>query len=297
MSDLHGIQSSPELFAVARAMEREAARRYEDLAARMRLRGEPKLYELFKFLARIEGKHAAHIEQESLRTTGQAVRDAGLQWEVPENFDEESASSQLLTPYLALAIAVRNEERAFAFYCYVAAEAREAAIRVLAEELAKDELGHAKLLRHERRKAYREPSTTSAIRSRAIPATVEELLANALSLESAAATNHRALAEQLSDNDPALAQLFSRAAADEQATAMQAAQRLGAKLPVRKPAAAASIGDGLRILEEAFNFYADVAERSDSEQVIAEAQNLAGATVRRLALARGEMTQDRLKDW
>ena len=44
-------------------------------------------------------------------------------WRVPTNFDEEEARSPRLTPYRALAIAVRNEERAFAFYSYVAAEA------------------------------------------------------------------------------------------------------------------------------------------------------------------------------
>jgi hypothetical protein len=131
----------------------------------------------------------------------------------------------------------------------------------------------------------------------AVPATVEDFLTNTLALESSAAAHHAALAERLSRDDPALARVFARAAADESGTATLAAQRLGAKLPRSKPAAAPSIRDGLRILEEAFNFYADVAERSDNEAVITEAQNFAGATVRRLTLTRGEMTQARLKDW
>ena len=297
MPGSHSISSTAELLAVAQAMEREAARRYEGLAARMRRRDEPALAELFMFLARIEGKHAVHIAEQCLRTTGHAVPEAKVQWDLPENFDEEAATSQLLTPYLALAIAVRNEERAFAFYCYVAAEAREAAVRRLAEDLAKDELGHATLLRHERRKAYREPSVRHQDRRVAVPATLEELLANTLALESSAAAHHAALAEQLSRDDPVLARVFEGAAADESETAALAAQRLGAKLPGSKSAAAPSIRDGLRILEEAFNFYADVAERSDDEAVIAEAQNSAGATVRRLALTRGAMTQARLEDW
>jgi hypothetical protein len=47
--------------------------------------------------------------------------------------------------------------------------------------------------------------------------------------------------------------------------------------------------DGIRILEEAFNFYSDVAERSKDEAVVGEAQALAARAVRRLALAHGEV--------
>jgi hypothetical protein len=48
-----------------------------------------------------------------------------------------------------------------------------------------------------------------------------------------------------------------------------------------------SAADGLRVLEECFDRYAAIAERSDDETLIAEAQNLAGNIVARLAIAGG----------
>ena len=49
-----------------------------------------------------------------------------LPWTIPDTFDAppgEMAQSKLLTPYRALASAVRHEERAFAFWTYVSAHA------------------------------------------------------------------------------------------------------------------------------------------------------------------------------
>ena len=57
-------------------------------------------------------------------------------------------------PYQALAFAVRNEERAFAFYTYVSAETVDHGVRALAEDLARDELDHASRLRRLRRRAF-----------------------------------------------------------------------------------------------------------------------------------------------
>ena len=45
--------SADELMAMSHALEKEAACRYRDLAARMRLRQEQKLAGLFEFLASI----------------------------------------------------------------------------------------------------------------------------------------------------------------------------------------------------------------------------------------------------
>ena len=60
-----------------------------------------------------------------------------------------------VTAYRVLAIAVRNEQRAFAFFAYVAAHAPDQELRQLAEDLAHERLGHAATLRRERRKAWR----------------------------------------------------------------------------------------------------------------------------------------------
>ncbi len=85
------------------------------------------------------------------------VLSAG-RWEAPEALDAETAaemrSSRLMTPYRALAMAVRNEERAFAFWSYLAVYSEDAEIPKAAEAMAKGELGHVATLRKERRRAY-----------------------------------------------------------------------------------------------------------------------------------------------
>ena len=52
-----------------------------------------------------------------------------------------------MTPYRVLTIAVRNEERAFAFWSYVAAHADGEEVRLAAETMAKEELEHVAAFR------------------------------------------------------------------------------------------------------------------------------------------------------
>ena len=61
-----------------------------------------------------------------------------------------------------------------------------------------------------------------------------------------------------------------------------AAGAVGAAIPKLRSAA-----DGLRLLEEGFDRFALIGERSDNERVVAEAQRLAGEMIARLALAGG----------
>jgi rubrerythrin len=80
-----------------------------------------------------------------------------VRWELPQTFDDEgtgTASPGLVTPYRALSMAVRNEERAFTFWGYIAAHAESHEIGQAAESMAREELGHVALLRRERRRAY-----------------------------------------------------------------------------------------------------------------------------------------------
>jgi rubrerythrin len=283
--------SADELLAMSHALEKEAASRYRDLAARMRLRQEQKLAGLFEFLASIEEKHAAHVAARALEALGKPVDPARVSWEMPENFDEEEGSSRVLTPYRALAIAVRNEERAFAFYSYVAAEARDEPVRKFAEEFAKDELEHAFLLRRERRKAYREKGRPEASQ---LPANAEELYALGAETEWQAAAYHRALDESLSirDKEPST---FGVVASDEASSARDLASRIRLQLEDSRPPDNAEIEQGIRLLEEVFERYADIAERSKDEKVVQEAQILAERAVRRLSLVCGSLANSLLK--
>jgi rubrerythrin len=280
------IGSTDQLMAIAHAMEKEAARRYRELAARMRLRREDGLAALFDFLASIEDKHAAHIDRRATEALGRSVSAERVSWEVPENFDEEEGSSRLLTPYRALAVAVRNEERAFAFYSYVAANAPNEQSRILAEEFAKDELAHAWLLRRERRKAYRQLGADDRPRDAELPGSLDELWELAAEAEWRAATYHRSFAELLERRgEPGTS--FAEAADDEEACAREAAQRLGRGLAGPSDPVEPSLDGALRLLEEAFERYADIVDRSKVEDVMHEAQSLAARALRRLNLVRG----------
>jgi len=285
------ITSVDELLAIAHAMELEAGR-----SDHMRLKAEEQLASLFDFLARIEDKHAQEIDARAKAVIGKAVDPTRVRWELPENFDEEEVRSHLLTPYRALAIAVRNEERAFAFFTYLATHAEDDDVRRLAEQSAKDELDHAALLRRERRKMWRSqdrremqgrPETEKV-------GSVAELLARAAAIERAAAAKHRALAAALATKgDQTLARLFEQAAADEQSAGDEAAARLGQPpdcpdIP-RPVTPAHTIRDGLRILEDTFERYAQISEHSADEALLVEAQKFAERALRRLTYTKGSI--------
>ena len=152
------LQSLAELFALANAMEREAAERYTELAADMQRQHKLNLAAVFAELAAAEREHVDSVARWSQSRLGKAPDPALVRWEAPETFDSETASeiktSRLMTPYRALSMAVRNEERAFAFWSYVAGFAEDPEIRKAAETMAREELGHVATLRKERRRAY-----------------------------------------------------------------------------------------------------------------------------------------------
>ncbi|HEY6924238.1 MAG TPA: ferritin family protein [Steroidobacteraceae bacterium] len=278
------VGSPEELLSLARVLEQEAAHRYAELGARMRLRGEERLAALFDFLASIEEKHAAAVAQRAEQTLGaMPLTDVAAQ-QVPENFDAEAGESSLLTPYRALAIAVRNETRAFAFYSYLAATAPNDSIREIAEALAKEELGHADLLRRERRKAYRGQKDTTRRVLAELPQSVGELWSLCLETETGAARYHRALAELLRRKDDAAAVAFSAAAEDEESCARQAHDRIGQNFPEITAHGAPTVRGGRRLLEEAFERYSDIAARATEEGVMSQALSLAERASRRLFL-------------
>ena len=154
------IRSPDELFALAHAMEHEAATRYAALAGEMRRQGKVDLAMVFEHLAAEERDHVDSVERWSKSSVGAPPNPARISWEGPATFDaqtiSEITSSTLMTPYRALSMAVRNEERAFAFWSYVAAHADPGEIQRAAETMARQELEHVAKLRKERRRAYHE---------------------------------------------------------------------------------------------------------------------------------------------
>src|SRR5262245_8644317 len=152
------LHSLDELFALANAMEMEAADRYSELADEMTVQKREDLAAVFTQLAAAEREHVDSVTRWSRARRGKAPDPALVRWDAPETFDEatmtELKASQLLTPYRALSMAVRNEERSFAFWSYVAAFAADPEIRSSAEAMAHEELEHVATLRKERRRAY-----------------------------------------------------------------------------------------------------------------------------------------------
>lgn len=186
-----------DLIGIANAIEQEAVGRYSQLADLMERRGETATAQAFRRMLAEERKHVAAVEQWAHGLHQSVPPAATFQWRLPAELSaswDEIAGSALLTPYRALAIAVRNEERAFSMYSYLAAHAQDPAVAAEAEKLAVEALRHAALLRRWRRSAYH----VSLPRVRRLTVdTVEELRSLISDRQAAIAEHHRALAEQL----------------------------------------------------------------------------------------------------
>ncbi|WP_191060884.1 ferritin family protein, partial [Geminicoccus harenae] len=257
-------------------VQREAAASYRRLAAAMRGRGDRQLEALFTSLAELKDGHVARIEQRSREMLGRLPAtpvSVGSLWGGDAD-EEEAAGSASLTPYRALALAVRNEDRAFAFHTYVAAHAKDAPMQALAEEFATQSLDHGVALRRRRRQAFHLERPETPV----LPETEQELRAIAAELDDQAAQLHGELALRLEERAEAdAAGLFRRLAEEgRQATA-------GLATPAEP--GPATIAEGIRILEHAFERYSDIAERAQQESVVREAQRLAEHSLRRLSLA------------
>ncbi|RTL91939.1 MAG: rubrerythrin family protein [Hyphomicrobiales bacterium] len=151
------IRSMGELLATAMGMEKESADRYADLAGRMRAAGRRELADVFDRLVLEETGHIDMVVSWSRQIIDKPPEILRPEAAPQGIFDEEGiglVSPELVDAYRSLAIAVRNEERAFAFWSYVAAHGASPEIREAAEQMAREELEHAKTLRSERRKAF-----------------------------------------------------------------------------------------------------------------------------------------------
>jgi rubrerythrin len=197
-----------DLVGIANAIEQEAVRRYGQLAELMERRGESETAEAFRTMQQEELAHVASVA-EWAHGLKQAVPPAEeFEWQLPPEIAaswEEITGSALLTPYRALSIAVRNEERAFSLYIYVSAHTEDAKVASEADKLAAEELEHAALLRRWRRAAYHRQHGAQR-RARLKIGTITELGVLLSQREAAIAGCYRELAgklEQLGDRESA----------------------------------------------------------------------------------------------
>jgi len=184
------VKTTRDLMSIALQAEREAIRRYSQLAADMREAGNDSAAALFERMVSEEQEHErlllAWMAKESIAPNP----DIGpIRWRDPQvstTYNDEARDPHYSTPYKALAFAVNNEENAFRFYTHVASEADDEAVRQYAEILAREELGHAALLRAERRLAFQAERDASVATSAADPRTIQnetELLAAAIEID------------------------------------------------------------------------------------------------------------------
>jgi rubrerythrin len=270
------LHSLDEMFALANAMEQEAADRYTELAEEMQRQGRSDLAKVFADLAAAEREHVDSVVKWSHARTGRAPDASLVRWQAPETFDADAVAeierSRLMTPYRALSMAVRNEERAFAFWSYLAAYSDNAEVKTASEAMVREELGHVATLRKERRRAYHReteagrPSLAVTPGDTATAGEIEHRLAQLLGAMAAGSRGPQA------DRLRELAQDAATMAAD-------AADVIG--LP-----AALARADTPEIAEALADAYLDHAERATDPGRLDLLQRLAGQAIARLAWLR-----------
>jgi rubrerythrin len=132
------------LYAHALAIEHEAEARYRELAAHMADSGNDTVADLFARLAEFEGEHAFHLAKKSLGMEIPLLAPGEYAWldcgaPVPE---ARAFVYRMMTPRLALEIALRAELRAKAFFEQVRTESPNEGVQELAAEFALDEESH-----------------------------------------------------------------------------------------------------------------------------------------------------------
>ena len=278
------VKTLEELFAIAAAMEQEAADRYAEIASRMRREGNPSLADVFERMSADEQGHLAGVIHLSEGIEGKAPDPARIRWQLPETFDDEGAGTtdpRLLSAYRALSMAVRNEERAFAFWCYVAAHADAPDIRRAAETMAHEELGHVSTLRRERRKAFH--AERSEVASGGDHkggdhnlATVERRLAELL----------ESLAANASPPERASLQAFAEEAR------RHAHELEEAPIPGSGAASVDQLPDDPVVLAEMLaDRYLETADGLHDEEALGRVQVLAGRAIARLAWLRADLPE------
>ncbi|MCP4979262.1 MAG: ferritin family protein [Gammaproteobacteria bacterium] len=152
------IETTGELMSIALQAEREAIRRYAQLSSDMREAGNESVAALFERMVIEEQEHERLLLKWMARESIPENTEIGpISWSDPQvstTYDDDACNPHHSTPYKALAFAVHNEEIAFRFYTHVAADSDNEEVRKYAEILAREELGHAALLRVERRLAF-----------------------------------------------------------------------------------------------------------------------------------------------
>lgn len=138
------ITTRADFLAHALAVEEEATERYAVFAGQMETTNNPDVASLFREMERLEGEHARAIESMIGDLELPRIEPWELDWgdmEQPEAIDY-SATHYLMTPYQALTLVLKAEQRAVDFFQAVADGHAPPDVRTLAAEFADEEREH-----------------------------------------------------------------------------------------------------------------------------------------------------------
>ena len=284
--------SIEEIMATAHALEDAAVQCYRKLAAAMRAVAHEDVAQVFDDLTAEEELHVLSVEKMTRTLLHGVPAAAAVRWVLPETFGaEEAGPPALLTPYKALSIAVRAEERAFAFWSYVAAGATVEPVRTLAETMARQELLHASKLRVARRRAYH-----AEVGGRPMPGSgarlidLEELrseavrmAAEAVAFLSAAVARLDQLGDRESSNLLRAIANAIKASARGPAVELKGNAQLLAAERLQQAGNSTVLFEAEGVMERWVERYMSLLDRSPDAAVTAELQRLADETVRFVA--------------
>jgi rubrerythrin len=152
-----------DLLAVAYQIEIDAVDRYNMLADQMETHNNPELVKVFRDLARAEGIHGEEIRRLAgdFDVVAHAREIAKFERsESPEEADLGSAH-YLMTPWHALQLSLKGEERALAYFTSIVEAAKDPKVKALAAELVEEETEHVNLV-HRLLQRHPKPSDTWA---------------------------------------------------------------------------------------------------------------------------------------
>ncbi|MEP6837413.1 MAG: hypothetical protein ABJA75_05125 [Bradyrhizobium sp.] len=274
------VKSLAELYAIAFYVTQQAIPRYGALASRIDPTFQP-IRAVFDVLAARERERADKLSADCLAACGRTPSPGDLRWTpvdlVPVAELADIGDSELSTPFTAWALAVMHRQRAFVFWTYVIAGAKDPQVRRAAENLAHEALSDGDRLRRERRLAWKAERQTAASGS----AATDEADASASS----------ALLESLLLRD-ILAWAHEMTAAQRQQVTQLDISRLPSNFMTLPQEAGPNpaVGDieqikrrALRRAEQLSNIYLDDANSAPDQDSMELAQRLAAQAITRLA--------------
>lgn len=129
-------------------LEREAARRYEELSAAMGTEGNRELKAFFGRMAHFSRLHLAQAAERGGFRELPVLQPDEFEW--PDGTSPETAGwagvDALMSPRAALDLALAGERSGHAYYAAMAATTADAELRAIASEFASEEAEHVREL-------------------------------------------------------------------------------------------------------------------------------------------------------